>query len=256
MMRRGVLLLATMALAILAASGAAQAIINGEPDRNRHPYVGMMYNDEFLCSGTLISPTVFLTAGHCVDPDEVGDSQIYVTFEARADFEPDDAVTGTGYAHPRYEFPFYDVGVVVLDEPVRMERYARLPEANLVDDLEKGTFLTAVGYGVRGFEVGDGPPRPTDFATRYTADVRFLGTSFIIGGKTAPRALWLKVRGGSMGQGGEGICFGDSGGPMFLPDQRTVVAVNSFLINRNCAGLNGGQRVDLPVVLNWVRSFL
>ena len=41
-MRRMVLLLATMALAILLASGVAQAIINGEPDRGpkAHPYVG------------------------------------------------------------------------------------------------------------------------------------------------------------------------------------------------------------------------
>jgi hypothetical protein len=71
-MRRAVLLLATMALAILAASGVAQAIINGEPDDNSHPYVGALVT-KFevaegqtellpLCSGTLISPTVFLTA--------------------------------------------------------------------------------------------------------------------------------------------------------------------------------------------------
>ena len=255
-MRRAVLLLATMALAILLAGGVAQAIINGQPDGNRHPYVGMMYNDEFLCSGTLISPTVFLTAGHCVNPAEVGDSQIWVTFEARADFEPDDAVTGTGYFHPRYEFPFYDVGVVVLDEPVRMARYGRLPEAHLVDDLDKGTLLTAVGYGVRDFEVGGGPPRPTDFATRYRADVRYLGTSWTFGVDKASRDLWLKVRAGSMGEGGEGHCYGDSGGPYFLPDQRTVVGVTSFGVNPFCTGVAGVQRVDLPVVLRWVRSFL
>ena len=43
-MRRVVLLLATMALAILLAGGVAQAIINGEPDRgpNAHPYVGAL----------------------------------------------------------------------------------------------------------------------------------------------------------------------------------------------------------------------
>ncbi|HLM78402.1 MAG TPA: trypsin-like serine protease, partial [Rubrobacteraceae bacterium] len=64
-MRRSVLLLTLMALTILAASGVAGAIINGQPDGSRHPYVGMVYNDGALCSGTLISPTAFLTAGHC-----------------------------------------------------------------------------------------------------------------------------------------------------------------------------------------------
>src|SRR5215213_8501353 len=78
-MRRVVLVLGTMALAILLAGGVAQAIINGEPDRgsNAHPYVGELVtvpsSGEFkgqripICSGTLISPRVFLTAGHCTD---------------------------------------------------------------------------------------------------------------------------------------------------------------------------------------------
>ena len=69
-MRRVVLVLATMALAILLAGGVAQAIINGHPDRgpNAHPYVGAYVAKEAgklrpVCSGTLISPKVFLTAG-------------------------------------------------------------------------------------------------------------------------------------------------------------------------------------------------
>jgi V8-like Glu-specific endopeptidase len=78
-MRRTVLLLATMALALLLAGGVAHAIINGQPDThpNAHPYVGALVSvppsGEFkgqripVCSGTLISARVFLTAGHCTD---------------------------------------------------------------------------------------------------------------------------------------------------------------------------------------------
>jgi hypothetical protein len=73
-MRRAALLLATMALAIMLAGGVARAIINGEPDKgpNAHPYVGAFVAKvegelEFVCSGTLISPKVFLTAGHCTE---------------------------------------------------------------------------------------------------------------------------------------------------------------------------------------------
>ena len=74
MRRAALLLLATMALAILLAGGVAQAIINGELDRgpSAHPYVGAYVakvEGELLpvCSGTLISPRVFLTAGHCTE---------------------------------------------------------------------------------------------------------------------------------------------------------------------------------------------
>src|SRR4028118_2376157 len=139
-MRRAALVLATMALAVLLASGVAQAVINGQPDRNAHPYVGMVYNNESLCSGTLISPTVFLTAAHCTEFFEQEGSQVWVTFEPRADFDPDDAVKGEPYTHPGYDpengafAP--DVGVVVLDEPVSMDAYGQLPRAGIVEEFK------------------------------------------------------------------------------------------------------------------------
>src|SRR5688500_7429269 len=91
-MRRTVLLLATMALAILLSGGVAQAIINGEPDRgsNAHPYAGayvVKFEGELLpvCSATLISPKVCLTAGHCTEPPKgkgvPKDLPTYVTFD-------------------------------------------------------------------------------------------------------------------------------------------------------------------------------
>jgi len=131
-MRRVVLVLATMALATLLAAGVAQAIINGQPDRNAHPYVGMVYNDKYLCSGTVISPRVFLTAAHCTEVFEQGNSKVYVTFEQRADFKPDDAYVGTPHTHPRYDGFIPDVGVVVLEKPVRMASYGALPDSGLL----------------------------------------------------------------------------------------------------------------------------
>jgi Trypsin len=265
-MRRAVLLLATMALAILAASGVAQAIINGQPDGNRHPYVGWASTEEWACSGTLISPTVFLTAGHCTELFEEGDSQVYVTFEPEADFfpveldpdgvfDPGDAHTGTAHTHPSWDGFVYDVGVVILDEPVRMAQYGRLPTANLVETLDMGDPLTMVGYGVRDYEVGGGPPRPTDFGIRYRATVEFKGTNGLPI-QYFGRNLHFRFSGASMGEGREGGCFGDSGGPLFMPNQKTVLGVYALLNNQVCAGSGYAQRVDLPEVLSWVRSFL
>jgi hypothetical protein len=252
-MRRLVLVLATMALAILLAGGVAQAIINGQPDRNAHPYVGMVYNDEFLCSGTVISPRVFLTAAHCTEVFEQGDSKVYVTFEEHADFKPDDAYVGTPHTHPRHDGSFPDVGVVVLEKPVRMATYGTLPEAGLVDTLKVGQSLTTVGYGARGFDLGSEPPlqpQPVLIKDRYRATVRLLKTNPSVGD------MFIKTTGASLIQGkGETSCKGDSGGPLFVPDQQTIVGVTSIGTAPLCRGPAYYQRVDLPRVLKWVRSF-
>jgi hypothetical protein len=177
-------------------------------------------------------------------------------------YEPGESrlISGTPYIHPRYKGSdlLFDVGVVVLDEPFRTGAgYAKLPSGNLVDTLEKGTYLTAVGYGATDWDVGGGQPQPVYPDARYRATVTYLGTSWDLG--YIPEELrdsWMKVTAGSMGEGGEGQCYGDSGGPNFLPDQRTLVGVTSFGASPLCTGVGGLQRVDLPVVLTWVRSFL
>src|ERR671913_677786 len=86
-MRKTLLLFTTMALALLLAAGMASAITYGQPDGNRHPYVGAMVvadeQGEFVfCSGTLIAPDVFLTAAHCTAAiEEFGFDFEGVTFD-------------------------------------------------------------------------------------------------------------------------------------------------------------------------------
>jgi hypothetical protein len=257
------LLLTVMTMSVLLASGVANAIINGQADGNAHPYVGALVGDfdgqkVAICSGTLISPTVFITAGHCTDFLQDEDVPTYVSFDPTFD-QSSALVSGTAYTHPLYrdtagnglpEFDAYDVGVVVLDQPVTDVGYAQLPRQGLVDTLNQGQLLTTVGYGGTGFDRGGGPPDPIYPDVRNRATVKLLNTTSRTGD------MFIKVRGGSAGKGNEGTCFGDSGGPFFLPDQRTIVAVTSFGTNGVCAGNEYEQRLDLPEVLSWVRSFL
>ena len=232
------------------ASGVAQAIINGEPDRgpNAHPYVGALVSvpvsGEFkgqrlpICSGTLISPEVFLTAGHCTDFLMRKDLPTYVSFDPTYKPGESKVIKATPYPHPKFcnaakeGCPRYDAGVAVLKKPVRMSTYGALPEAGLVDTLKEGQRLTAVGYGATRYKIGGGPrPQPVYPEDRNRATVRLLNIKDPDVGET-----FVKTTGVSLIRGkGETSCFGDSGGPLFVGDQQTIVGVTSFHM-APCAG--------------------
>jgi Trypsin len=289
-MPRIVFVLATMALAILMACGVAQAIINGEPDRGpkAHPYVGALVTVPSsgesqgqripICSGTLISPKVFLTAGHCTDFLIKEDQPTYVSFDPTYKPGASKVIKAIPYTHPKFCIPTheakgkcrlpperpekvgalprdvrYDVGVTILDKPVSMATYGALPKAGLVNTLKEGQRLTTVGYGTRGFDlvVSKPPlqPQPRPLDNRYRATVRLLNPIDPAIDDQLVTTSGIGIRGG-----GEGSCFGDSGGPLFMPDQQTMVGVTSVGYPA-CRGPAYYQRVDLPQVLAWVRSF-
>jgi hypothetical protein len=70
-MRRLAVVLVAVAATMTVLAGSAGAVVYGTPDGNMHPHVGIVRfwdaNGNYLrrCSGTMLSPTVMLTAGHC-----------------------------------------------------------------------------------------------------------------------------------------------------------------------------------------------
>ncbi|HMO57856.1 MAG TPA: trypsin-like serine protease, partial [Roseiflexaceae bacterium] len=159
-------LLAALVLLALASSPAA-AITSGELDGERHPYVGLMVAQTasgaplWRCSGTLLSPTLFLTAGHCTQAPA---AHVEIWFDADVEagipangYPFSGQVGGTPYTHPNYNpnaFFLYDLGVVVLDRPVYQSSYGALPQLNELDRMAKRRGLqdvtfTAVGYGLQ-----------------------------------------------------------------------------------------------------------
>jgi V8-like Glu-specific endopeptidase len=254
-------LLLTLML-VLSTFGMASAVTDGELDGEGHPYVGLMVaqdedgNPLWRCSGTLLSSTLFLTAGHCT---EAPAAHVEIWFDADVEsgipangYPNTGDVGGTPYTHPQYDpnaFFLYDLGVVVLDEPYVLGEYGALPELNQLDAYatrrgqNKATF-TAVGYGLQESFPDAAAWKENNQRVRMVAHPKLnqINTGF-----TGDFSLLLSNNAHT-----GGTCFGDSGGPNFIGDSHVVAGVTSFGLNSTCAGTGGVYRVDRADDLDWL----
>jgi secreted trypsin-like serine protease len=261
-MQGKVLRAAMAALAVLVVGfSPAGAVTDGYYDNYGHPYVGLMVAQTadgeplWRCSGTLISPMLFLTAGHCTDGAE------HVEIWFAPDVEDDREgwnypytgdVGGTPYTHPSYDpnaFYLSDLGMVVLDEPVSMDVYGALPEYDQLDAMatqrgQQDVTFTAVGYGLQ-------TSFPDAAAWKNASELyRMVSHPSLIQintGFTGSESLLLSNNANT-----GGTCFGDSGGPNFIGGSNVIGGVTSFGINGTCAGTGGVYRLDRADDLNWI----
>jgi Trypsin len=236
-----------------AAAQRPDLITNGTPTGTSYGYVGSVLafiNDTTIayCTGTLIAPTVFLTAGHCTDYP--AGTPMYVTFQPTLSAPIIPATAW--YTHPDYDFPYNDLGIVILPEGSTTGiTPADIPTLGYLDDaLDQGaharTPAVIVGYGTRSLGRGNTVPEFT--GTRQVAETRILQVldEFLI---IAANAVNAGKRGGS--------CFGDSGGPLFLAgDVTTVVGVTSFGNSQSCTKKGGYVRIDTELALSFITPFL
>jgi hypothetical protein len=239
---RRILVAGLAALAMLVLPTGAGAITYGGPDGNGHPEVGALlapqaYSDGTWasCSGTLISPTVFLTAAHCDwDLDRMA-----VTFDSTYVALTGTTYWGTWHADPRFrggQGDPYDLAVVVFDSPVTGITPARLPAAESLSNLPRNQGFTSVGYGAQSVTIDGGP-------TFHYADVRYVATSDRL---FAINKAWLRISmNPTLGDGG--TCYGDSGGPNFLGAEGTetnIVAATTVTGDFMCRATNVVYRLD------------
>ena len=230
----------------LVAIAPAAGIIGGQPDGNGHPNVGAVdmrpIGFPLPCSGTLISPTVFLTAGHCTTfLLSAGVTTARVTFDPVVS-DNDTYYTGTVHTNPaftRRQNDSGDMGVIVFSAPVAGIAPAALPTENQLAGLApqglRNEAFPFVGYGVTrllgGANGGGRPgPDPSSAGTRRFGIARFLSLT----------PGWVRFD-ASAAPG----CVGDSGAPFFLGASTLVVAIGTQGDNA-CAAMGAGVRLDTP----------
>lgn len=271
---------ASAAALVLGFAAPASAITGNYAKDFAHDYVGLLvfYTDpdpvtgdpfSHRCSGTLISPRLVVTAGHCTEGVDSG--RIYFRQSAAPNYDPEafngwggDPTTGypyekghtfshtwtfgaifAGYPHVKNT---QDLGVVKLDEPYTPPsgEFGALPDPHAIDAyLATTNHKQSLLFRTSGYGLSDQDPVPVSFRERLTAVGRLVeGTSGLTTYNLKTSANPSKGKGGS--------CNGDSGGPVFFEGTNVIAAVVSFGFNGQCKGLDLSYRLDRAPVLSWI----
>ena len=268
--------------AALTMASPAGAITGDFVTDTEHPYVGLIAfydaDGEFThrCSGSLLTDTVVLTAGHCTDADTGAVSAVmWFQQDAGADFDPETgAPAKSGYpdgcaagtkgvicatSDQLFNYGFddfatfpdtHDAGLLLLDQSIKLPEYGQLAKVGTLDQLatrrgqQKVTF-TASGYGL----TQTNPVHTISFRSRLMAEATLTNLR-----SHNTDGFNLQTNGNGKGKGG--TCSGDSGGPVFLgrTTSNLIVAVTSFGMNEWCRGTDFSYRTDTAAVQQWIRE--
>jgi hypothetical protein len=269
MIRKSTLVAIAVALvAVALMSGSPALAITGVSPDTVHKNVGIVRfttaEGRFRCSGTLIAPSVVLTAGHCTEGPA---TNVFVSFDDALQPDPLQAgispaeraareahyITGTAHPDPGWTGKLslakqHDQGVVVLSAPAASKwpgiTPAPLPPVGFLDrnqgELKNATF-TLVGYGV---DIGDKKAQIVVQERRST-------TSYL---KNVQNEVVVFQINGNDSKAGGGSCFGDSGGPVFLDG--FVLGDASYVNSLTCNATGSYQRDDTAYSRAFLNSFL
>ena len=266
--------LAGLASIGLLASVPAAAITFGTPDGNKHPHVGTLLfktaSGYYSCTGTLLSPTVMLTAGHCTEEAGVPNLKTWVSFAPQINVrtgcgtakdvekcidqwfdKPSNGwIKATATPHPAYDdfaqWPAtFDIGVLELATAVNLPVYGTLPPLGFLETVKaKSDSFTVVGYG----QQGEIKPFFSNIWERYAGTVKLVELNSTYNGGMSAKFS------NNAGTGG-GTCFGDSGGPVFYGNTNIVVSVVSWGLTP-CIGVSYEFRTDIPLAQDFLADYL
>ncbi len=217
-----------------------------------------------ICSGTMITPNVFLTASHCTSFFEQDLApEGFRAFVSLDQSIPFGALTSNktellAVAHvvtnPNYnqsQSDSQDIAVLILERDVRGVTPATLPPCRVLDQLVaqngmKNALFTSVGYGLQNRVVGGGVP--------FFQDLNPVPRMFSFSSFNSLNGGYLRLsQNPSTGNGG--TCFGDSGGPNFLTVSGKQLIVSITITGDSvCRSTNVAYRLDIPSAQDFLAS--
>ena len=209
-----------------------------------------------ICSGTMITPNVFLTASHCTaffTQELAPEGYVaYVSLDGLIPFGPltsnstnllsvAQVVTNPNYNQSQSDSG--DIAVLILTKSVRGVTPATLPSCGLLDQLAaqnglKTATFTNAGYGVQNRVVSGGVP--------FFQDLNPVPRMFSFSSFNSLNGGYMRLsQNASTGNGG--TCFGDSGGPNFMMlNGRQLIVSITITGDSVCRSTNVVYRLDTP----------
>ncbi len=165
--------------------------------------------DQFCCTGTLVSPNVIVTAGHCFFCLAGGAEHQAVVFFGSNTATPGRRITGRAVRHPQYNAgQRNDLALILLDDEVTDVQPRRIATT---EEINRATFVRAVGFGNSDFASSGG------FGVKRMVDVPV--ASICCCADADPSSFGcdrqLELVAGFVGLGPD-TCNGDSGGPVYV----------------------------------------
>jgi hypothetical protein len=251
-------------------SSPAAAVYGGEEALGDERVVAMLmgkYDRSSVCSATLISDRIVLTAAHClgklgVFPGELRANhwEFWVT-QPGVDVSSDDVDTRVQSAYVAIVDDYTniwnletndkrttvnDIGFIFLKDPIHISKYPRIATAAEVEMLKSlRAEITHYGYGRSDKDVTTGRPKKVKLKIRprerwYEANHPVPEERSIITDETGVDAL----------------CAGDSGGPWFAELEGELLIVANLVGASGCNGPGSGAGGTFGTLVHPLETFL
>lgn len=254
--------IATLSLVVLALASPAQGIVGGSPaDEAEYPWLGYLSADYLVlgssCGGSLVAPTVFVTAAHCVEGllpvpalnpifNSVAQS-VYVHLGSNQAGAGEQIRASEIHIHPDYNGD-HDIAVLILEHPSNQQTiaWAQPGDESLY---APGTIATVAGWGATS-EGGSTSSQllEVDLPIISDADCAAYYGSSTVGS--------VELCAG-VPEGGKDSCQGDSGGPLMIGSGDDALLIGVVSWGEGCARAGvPGVYAEVAALSSFIEQFI